>query len=138
MKCYAVIDTNVLVSALLAASNESATVQVLERMIMGEIIPVYSEKILCEYWEVLNRPKFSFSQQTVAWLLEHIVKFGVSVETTSKGYELPDMKDVPFYEIVMEQRVESTYLVTGNLKHFPKHTYIVTARQMLDILNELI
>lgn len=46
------------------------------------------------------------------------------------------MKDLPFYEVVMQTRVGDTYLVTGNLKHFPKRTYIVTARQMLDILDE--
>ena len=102
MKCYAVIDTNVLVSALLSSSDESATVQILER------------------------------------LLEYIIKFGIPVEPTPTGVQLPDMKDLPFYEIVMEQQVGDTYLITGNLKHFPKHTYIVTARQMLDILNEII
>lgn len=49
---------------------------------------------------------------------------------------MPDMKDLPFYEVVMEKRVDDAYLVTGNLKHLPKRTYIVTARQMLDILVE--
>ena len=33
MTCYAVIDTNVLVSALLSRSQDSATVLVIERMI---------------------------------------------------------------------------------------------------------
>jgi len=32
MKCYAVIDTNVLVSALLSKKEEAATVQLLERL----------------------------------------------------------------------------------------------------------
>lgn len=27
------------------------------------------------------------------------------------------------------------YLVTGNIKHFPKKSYIVTANQLLDILD---
>ena len=40
----------------------------------------------------------------------------------------------------MEQRKdENAYLVTGNLKHFPIRTYIVTPKEMLDILkNEII
>ena len=46
------------------------------------------------------------------------------------------MKDLPFYEVVMEKRVDDAYLVTGNIKHFPKRTYIVTARQMLDIIEQ--
>ena len=82
MKCYAVIDTNVLVSALLSTSDESATVQIMEQLVLGEIIPVYSEEIISEYWEVLNRPKFSFSQKAITWLLEHIVKFGIAIEPT--------------------------------------------------------
>lgn len=48
---------------------------------------------------------------------------------------LPDTKDLPFYEVVMEKREENAYLVTGNLKHFPSEPFIVTARQMLDILD---
>ena len=133
---YAVIDTNVLVSALLSHNAESATVQLITRLSKGEIIPIYSTYIIQEYWEVLNRKKFGLAQDKVRQLLETIVKFGISVEPTSTNEILPDMKDLPFYEVVMQTRVDDTYLVTGNLKHFPKRTYIVTARQMLDILDE--
>ena len=35
----------------------------------------------------------------------------------------------------MEQRKsEDAYLVTGNIRHFPEKPYIVTPRQMLDII----
>ena len=136
MKCYAVIDTNVLVSALLSKNNEAATVQLLERLLKLEVIPIYSDEVIQEYWEVLNRPKFKFSQELVRWLLETIVKYGKSVEAASVDEELPDEKDLPFYTIVMGTREENSYLVTGNLKHFPNRSYIVTARQMLDILDE--
>ena len=44
------------------------------------------------------------------------------------------MKDLPFYEVVMEKRSDNAYLVTGNQKHFPKEPFIVTAREMIDIL----
>lgn len=46
---YAVIDTNVLVSALLASHADSATVMVMNAIISGEIIPMYNEEILNEY-----------------------------------------------------------------------------------------
>ena len=46
------------------------------------------------------------------------------------------MKDLPFYEVVMEKRqTDDAYLVTGNQKHFPNRTFIVTPKEMLDILN---
>ena len=58
---YAVIDTNVLVSALLSADfNKSAPGKVVGHMLEGEIIPIYSEEILAEYRDVLQRAKFHF------------------------------------------------------------------------------
>lgn len=47
------------------------------------------------------------------------------------------MKDLPFYEVVLEKRDDNTYLVTGNIKHFPKEPFVVTPRELLDILNEI-
>lgn len=136
MMCYAVIDTNVLVSALLAKKSDSATVQVIERMIKGEIIPVYSNEIMNEYHEVLSRKKFKFSPELVTFFLSAIEKFGILAEPSDTGITLPDMKDLPFYEVVMEKRDDNAYLVTGNLKHFPEREFIVTARQLLDILDK--
>lgn len=48
---------------------------------------------------------------------------------------LPDPKDRVFYEVVLEERkTEDAYLVTGNIKHFPIETFVVTPRKMLDII----
>lgn len=135
MTYYAVVDTNVLVSALLSKHNDSATVQVIERMIIGEIIPVYSAEIMTEYREVLNRKKFKFPQEMINYLLSAVERFGIMVEPTASNAILPDMKDLPFYEVVLEKKNDGAYLVTGNLKHFPAKPFIVTARQMLDILD---
>jgi hypothetical protein len=50
---------------------------------------------------------------------------------------IPDPKDIVFYAVLMEKsKDEEAYLVTGNLKHFPMRTYIVTPKEMLDILQE--
>ena len=46
---------------------------------------------------------------------------------------LVDMKDLPFYEVVMVTRDESVF-VMGNLKHFPKRDYIITPRQLIEAL----
>ena len=40
MSFYAVIDTNVFVSALLSSHSDAATVQLVQRMIEGEIVPL--------------------------------------------------------------------------------------------------
>ena len=135
MICYAVIDTNVLVSALLSTKDDTATVLVLNKVITGEITPVYSNIIAKEYREVLSRKKFGFSGNLIEYLLSAIEKYGILVDPSPSGITLPDMKDVPFYEVVLEKRDDDAYLVTGNIRHFPKEPYIVTPRELLDILS---
>ncbi len=136
MICYAVIDTNVLISALLSSKDDTATVQVVSKVIRGEIIPVYSNVITKEYRDVLSRTKFGFSSSTIEYLLSAVEKYGILVDPSPSGIILLDMKDLPFYEVVLEKRDDNTYLVTGNIKHFPKKPFVVTPRELLDILNE--
>ncbi len=135
MICCAVIDTNVLVSALLSSKDDTATVQVLGKIITGEITPVYSNAITKEYREVLSRKKFGFSGDLIEYLLSAFEKFGILVDPSPSGITLPDMKNVPFYKVVLEKRDDNAYLVTGNIKHFPQKPFIVTPRELLDILN---
>ncbi|MBQ9506887.1 MAG: putative toxin-antitoxin system toxin component, PIN family [Clostridia bacterium] len=137
MICYAVIDTNVLVSALLTSKNDAATVQVVQKMLSGEIIPVYSKEITKEYREVLHRKEFGFSSELVGYLLSAIEQFGILMEPSPSGVTLPDMNDLPFYEVVLEKRNRNNegYLVTGNKKHFPIEPFIVTPNELLEILN---
>ncbi len=135
MTCYAVIDTNVLVSALLSSHDDAATVLVVGKLFSGEVIPLFSNEILMEYSEVLRRTKFHFSEKTVRMLLRAIERYGERVVATPTGELLPDMKDLPFYEVVVEKQEDDAYLVTGNKKHFPAKPFIVTAKEFLDILN---
>lgn len=134
MICYAIIDTNVLVSALLSSKEDAATVQIIGKVIIGEIVPVYSNLITKEYREVLSRKRFGFSGDVINYLLSAIEKYGILIDPAPSGVILPDMKDLPFYEVVLEKRNDETYLVTGNIKHFPKEPFIVTPRELLDIL----
>lgn len=53
MKLYAVIDTNVLGSALLRW--DSVPGAVLEQALVGSIVPLLSDEIIAEYEEVLRR-----------------------------------------------------------------------------------
>lgn len=62
MICYAVVDTNVLVSALLSSKEDTATVQVIGKVLTGEIIPVRSSVIIKEYREVLEKIKRFYLQ----------------------------------------------------------------------------
>lgn len=132
---YGVIDTNVLVSAMLKGNSVPGLV--LKHVFSGNLIPVFNDKILEEYREVLYRKKFSFSEEDVHIVLESLKEQGISIDAGKLDIELPDVKDVVFYEVVMEKRKkDSAYLVTGNIKHFPKEPFVVTPREMLEILDE--
>ncbi len=133
MRYYAVIDTNVLVSAMLRANSNSGSV--LKEALCGEIIPLINDEIRLEYNDVLHRPKFQFDTISVKTVIDRIVARGIRVNAHPVAEMLPDPKDVIFYEVVMEQRKnEDAYLVTGNLKHFPQQPFVVTPKEMLDII----
>ena len=135
MKYYAVIDTNVLVSAML--KWKSIPGKILELTFNGLIVPLVNDDILKEYREVLSRPKFKLTREIVDNLINGIMENSVFVNEQSLDEYLPDPKDRVFYEVVMEERKnEDAYLVTGNIKHFPIRPYIVTPREMLDIILE--
>ena len=133
MKYYAVIDTNVLVSAMLKWNSIPGNV--MELTFDGPIGPILNEQIVKEYREVLVRPKFHFTEEIVRDVLEDIQGKGIYVDAEHLDIELPDPKDQVFYEVVMEKRkTEDAYLVTGNIRHFPKKAFIVTPREMIDII----
>lgn len=135
MRVYAVIDTNVLVSSMLTNNRDSATVRVVDAVASGDLIPLYSDEILCEYEEVLLRPKFPFTKPSVRRLLDMVRQFGISVDPAPTGEVLPDMDDLVFYEVVMERRDDGAYLVTGNTKHFPCKSFIVTPAEMMEVID---
>ncbi|MCI9053502.1 MAG: putative toxin-antitoxin system toxin component, PIN family [Lachnospiraceae bacterium] len=136
MKCYAVVDTNVLVSALLSKKNDTATVQVLHAMLDGRFIPLYYEDILTEYKEVLHRPKFHLSENAIRTVISAVKRYGIEVFPQPTGEILIDMDDLIFYEVAMEKRDEGAYLVTGNQKHYPVRDFIVTPAEMMEILSK--
>jgi putative PIN family toxin of toxin-antitoxin system len=129
---HAVIDTNVIVSALLTHNIESATVKVVEAFLMDKIIPLYNADIINEYRDVLGRAKFRFTPRIIDYYINAIHEKGISAERISSGEFFPDPDDAVFYEVALFK--EDAYLVTGNTKHFPKKPIVVTPAEMLEIL----
>ena len=136
MVYYAVIDTNVFISALLSKSVDLAMVRVLEAMFNGKIVPLYHEEILVEYDEVLHRSKFHLKEETIQVVINAVKQYGVEVFPKPTGEILVDMDDLIFYEVVMEKRDDDAYLVTGNQKHYPVRDFIVTPAEMMNIIGE--
>ncbi len=131
---FATIDTNVLVSALITKKSEAATVLVMEAVFSGKIKPLYNQKILDEYEEVLHRPKFHIENVMIRSFIDFIRTYGFSVNAISTGEKLKDPDDLVFYEVTMT--VPNAKLITGNIKHFPIQPNIITPAQMVKILNE--
>jgi len=129
---YAVIDTNVLVSALLSRHPDAATVRVVSAISKSRLRPMYNNEILSEYREVLSRAKFSFPPKAIESIVDAIQKMGMVSDRIESQESFPDPKDVVFYEVALSK--EDAYLVTGNTKHFPKKPIVVTPAEMLEIL----
>lgn len=129
---YAVIDTNVFVSAYLTHNLNSATSKVVEALFRGRICPLYNEEIMAEYEEVLSRPHFDISDNERLSLFNYIRLNGVATERTSFDELFADEDDRVFYEVALTE--EDSFLVTGNLKLYPVDPRVVTPAQMVAIL----
>lgn len=129
---YAVIDTNVLVSAIITSNLQSPTLRVVEAMLVKKITPLYDDEIIREYSEVLHRAKFGFDDKVINSYLEAIMREGIASKRVTSAKHFPDPKDIVFYEVALSK--DDAYLVTGNKKHFPNTPIVVTPAEMMEIL----
>jgi putative PIN family toxin of toxin-antitoxin system len=128
----AVIDTNVLVSALInKAGNEALIVLAIDQRL---ITRCFSDEILDEYAEVLARPKFSFAADEIHGLIGLLKRSGEAVSSGPMSATLPDPGDAKF--LVCAQTAKADLIVTGNKKHFPQQACepieILRAVELLD------
>ena len=110
-----VLDTNVLVAGLLTPFGPCG--EIVRMVSSGELTLSLDARILTEYQEVLDRPKFKFDKDKVAALLDHIEHRGVTVASSPLPQPLPDIDDEPFLEVAIAAR--AICIVTGNQVHFP-------------------
>ena len=116
---FVVLDTNILVSALLSPLGKPA--QILNRYTNGEFTLCVDERILAEYEKVLTRPKFNFQPIKIHSLLRYIREHSISVTASEINVPFVDVSDKKFYEVAKHCHA---ILLTGNLKHFPKDEQI--------------
>ena len=134
MRYFAVIDTNVIIAALLSKNTDAATIRVMNAINDGIIIPLYHDDILDEYDDVLHRGKFHFQEDIIAKWIWVIKAYGMKIEPFPSNEILPDMDDLVFYEVALTKREDNAYLVTGNTKHYPVRSFIVTPAEMMEII----
>ena len=131
---FAVIDTNVLISAALAHNKYSIPYSVFRGVVERRFVPLVDDNIVREYWEVYSRPKFSFMQETINDIVGNTIKFAINQPVPPSGIELTDSDDVVFYDVARAHQDKGAYLVTGNLKHFPNCGFAVSPRDFMNII----
>ena len=119
-----VLDTNVLVSALLKPKSHPA--HILNAILNEKVTLLFDNRILEEYKRVLLRPRFGFSVEIVEPLLDYIESEGEFVAANYSGRQFEDDEDKKFYEVAVTGGAD--YLVTGNARHFPNDPLIITPR----------
>lgn len=125
-----VIDTNILVSALLTPSGSPA--RVIDHVLNGNVILCYDSRIIAEYQEVLLRPKFEFDKRAVKHVVDFLIRSGISIVPAPILDTFEDEDDKVFYEVAKSARA---YLVTGNKKHFPKDSITFAPQEFLSIVD---
>lgn len=136
----AVLDTNILVSAL--RSRNGASHEILSRLLRKEFELIIGNTTLAEYDEVLKRecPTFGVPVATVDRFLDALCA-GATFFPTSSFWKpaLPDPDDEAFAQLALEAKVG--YLVTCNQRHFPSNRLpalgIVSPKEFLQVLKSL-
>jgi putative PIN family toxin of toxin-antitoxin system len=131
-----VLDTNVIVSGILRPYSKAAAI--LRLAAAGMIQLAYDLRILSEYRDVLNRPKFTFAKEDINAFLDQVEKEGVIVSVMPLKFRLSDPDDEPFLEVALAVRAEA--IIAGNKRHFPRKEYqgtrILSPAEFLEVFGD--
>jgi len=110
-----VVDTNILVSALITPAGKPAAV--VDLVLTGWARLLCDARILAEYREVLPRPRRNVRPEAAVALYADVEVIAERVEAAPLNVSMPDETDRPFIEVAATGQADA--LVTGNLRHFP-------------------
>jgi len=97
----------------------------------NEIVLFYDKEIIDEYNRVLRRDKFKFLEPEINNLLHFIETNGISISDMEKSIEfMIDESDRKFYDVAKKCKA---FLITGNHKHFPKESFILSPADFLNL-----
>ncbi|MBL8293041.1 MAG: putative toxin-antitoxin system toxin component, PIN family [Bryobacterales bacterium] len=128
-----VLDTNIIVSALLQPLGPPAEVFLM--VLASKVQLCLSGSIFTEYEEVIRRPRFRRTEETVVATLEAIRAKAYWVRPSELVRACSDPDDDIFLECC--QASGAAYLITGNVRDFPLYwlsTEVVTPRRFLEIV----
>jgi putative PIN family toxin of toxin-antitoxin system len=125
-----VLDTNVLVSACWTPGGLEE--RVLRMVLDGRLQIAVTAPVWEEYRDVLSRPKLASIHEKAAALLSRLESMAIRVASGPRLSAAGDEDDNRFLECAVA--AGATFLITGNLKHYPAgwtRPRIVNARQFL-------
>jgi uncharacterized protein len=128
-----VVDTNIVVSAALKPDGLQRTVLLLAITKPARLY--VSDVILTEYRDVLSRPELQIRKGPRQQLFDLIRKRAHLIDAVQTVQITHDPEDNIFIECADAARAD--YLVTGNVRHFPrfwKNTKVVTSREFLSLV----
>jgi len=127
-----VLDTNIIISA--ALSSEGNPAKIIKLVAVNDSMQIYySHAILDEYKKVLSYERLNLSDEKQTRAVNLIEKNGVCVQPEISDIPLPDESDRIFYDTA---KAVNAYLVTGNLKHYPEESQIVTPARFVEIFGK--
>jgi len=129
-----VLDTNVLVSALISTGGNPALL--LDKA--GESYTLYiSKDILTEFEAVISRDKFDFTDEEINTIIEAVISFS---EVVNPAIKLDFIKSDPDDNKILECAVacEASYIVSGDRHLLELREYsgikIITPKAALELL----
>ena len=127
-----VLDTNIIVSAVL--SSEGNPAKIIKLVAVNDSMRIYySRTILDEYKKVLSYERLNLSYEKQTRAVNLIQKYGVCIQPEASDIPMPDESDRIFYDTA---KAVNAYLVTGNLKHYPEESQIVTPVRFVEIFGK--
>jgi putative PIN family toxin of toxin-antitoxin system len=105
-----ILDTNIWISYLITKNHSLLD----ELLINQQITILFSEELLNEFFEVINRPKLKkyFKQKDLEVILELIENYGELIEVKSKIEICRDYKDNFLLSLAVDGK--ANYLISGD------------------------
>ena len=132
-----VLDTNVLVSALLSPFGPPA--RVLGLVLAGAAECCVDARVFSEYDDVLHRPRLAIDTAKADEVLDDLRRSGLSVASVPLPQSLPDRSDDQFVELGLAGGARC--LVTGNGAHFPEDRClglpVLSPAQLVEVVRRL-
>jgi putative PIN family toxin of toxin-antitoxin system len=132
-----VLDTNVLVSALLTGGGTAD--MVVQLVLQGEATLLTDSRILAEYDDVTSRSRFGFDEVERRIFLETLAAISEPVIARPLRITLPDPEDRVWVEVAIADGADA--IVTGNTKHYvPRRgklaVPVLTPRMLVDRMRD--